>query len=202
MYELEGVRADIDSGSPGPLLIGRDRDVLVSAYGPRWREMVRRKICYFAANQAGVAAPAGLTTSSTNFTLYNPLGSGKVLWLIDIVGQCTIDPAADAAWWLVGNLSPAQAAPASVTALTVRNCYLGAGAGVGLAYSTATLAATPVVIRPLFSVPWATAAGFGQTYLRDQVDGELGIPPGVYVSVQASAAITGVWSMTWAELDE
>lgn len=186
------VQSGLRQGSDGELIVG-------DGHG-RYYEACRQGNLYLASNQAGVAAPAGLTTASLNFTLHNPLGSGVNLVLLNISGQATLDPAADAAVWLVANPTLNQVAPATVTALTVRNALLGNAAGKGLAYSTATLAAAPVVIRPLAGVPWATAAGFAQVYINDDVAGSIIIPPSIYVSIQASAAITLAAAMIWEEV--
>lgn len=190
----------LDGGVLQPLRQGKHGEVVTGFAHGAFHEAASRGSLYFAANQAGVASPAGLTASSLNFTLYNPAGSGVNLSLLLIQGMCTVDPAADAAWYLVGNLSQIQTAPATVTGLTVYNALLGGSAGKGLVYSTATLAAAPVVIRPLLGIGWGTAVGFGSLTCRDRVDGAIIIQPGIYVSVQASAVATGIWSMLWEEV--
>lgn len=166
----------------------------------RYQEAALRGNIYLASNQAGIAATAGLSATSTVFTIYNPLGSGVNLVLLDVCAQATLDPAADAAVWLVANATINQAAPTGVTPLVVRGSFLGNAAGKGIAYSAATLAAAPVVIRPLLTGAWATAVGFANLYCRDEIAGSIIIPPSIYVSVQASAAITLAVSMTWEEV--
>lgn len=166
----------------------------------RYQEAALRGNLYFASNQAGIAATAGLSATSTIFTLYNPASSGVNLVLAEVIAHATVDPAADAAVWLVANVTAAQAAPTSTASLVVRNSLIGVGAGKGIAYSTATLAAAPVVIRPLLTGAWGTAVGFANLYVKDEVAGAIIVPPGIYISVQASAVITVAASMTWEEV--
>src|SRR5438128_3748285 len=90
----------------------------------RYMEAALRGNLYFAANQAGIATPVGLATASKNYTLYNPAGSGRNLVVLDIVVHSQTN-AASGGLYLVGNLTATQAAPASVTAETVRNALLG-----------------------------------------------------------------------------
>lgn len=196
-----GPVAGSDSGVQTVRLAKTGESVTSDAHG-RYYEAAIRGTLFFASNQAGIATPVGLTTASKNFTLYNPAGSGKNLVLLDITVQATADPAADTAIWLVGNLTATQAAPATNTAETVRNGLLGGAAGVGLVYNTTTLASTPVILRALPGVFFASGVGSGQIYARDEVAGSIIIPPGVYVSVQGLTAITLVCSMAWEEVSQ
>lgn len=176
----------------------RTGSLVVSDSHGRYQEAALRGSLFFAANQAGIATPVGLATASKNFTLYNPAGSGRNLVLIDVVVQSQSD-AASGGLYLVGNLTATQAAPVTNTAETVRNCLLGGPAGVGLVYNTTTLAATPVIIRPLPGLVFTTS-GMVLGYARDEVAGSIIIPPGIYISIQGSAAFTLVCSMTWEEV--
>lgn len=164
---------------------------------PRHYEMAKRGNLYFAANQAAIASPAGLATASLNLTLYNPAGSGVDLVLLEILAQASAAPAAGSMVWLVGNLTATQAAPATATALAIRNAYLGGAAGKGLVYSTATLAAAPVVLFPLASVLAVSANPFW--FLRYNVDGQVIVPPGIYISIQASTVVSLQCGMLWEE---
>ncbi len=164
----------------------------------RYQEAVLRGNVFFAANQAGIATPVGLATASKNFTLYNPFGSGKNLVLLDITIQSQSN-AASGGLYLVGNLNPTQVAPATNTTETVRNALLGGPSGAGLVYNTTTLPATPVIIRLLPGLVFTTS-GMLLAYARDEVAGSIIIPPGIFISVQGSAAFTILCSMTWEEV--
>jgi hypothetical protein len=200
-----GVQLLGDGVSSGTLRQGRTAEMIASELQGRYYENVYRGNTYFACNQAAIVSSVGLSTASKVMTLYNPLGSGKNLVLLEVILSMTTLPVISTTVatnvFLAGNLNTAQAAPASVTAETVRNAFLGGGAGSGLVYNTCTLAATPVAIRPLASVDVLTAVGYASLVCKDEVAGALVLQPGVYVSIQASAATLALQaSMTWAEV--
>ncbi len=190
--------AFLADGTQNELRLGKDSGLVVMDGHGRYQEAAVRGNLYFACNQAGIATPVGLATASKNFTLYNPYGSGKNLVLVDILVQSQTN-AASGGLYLVGNLTPTQVAPATNTAETVRNCLLGGGSGVGLVYNTTTLPATPVIIRPLPGLVFTTS-GMLLGYARDEVAGSIILQPGIFISIQGSAAFTLVCSMTWEEV--
>jgi hypothetical protein len=177
---------------------GRYGEIITADGFGRYHEGTFRGQIYSASNQAGIASPAGLSTASTVFTLYNPAGSNVLLSLIDVSWAVTAAPAAATVIWLVGNINPLQAAPATTTALTVVNNNLALVSGAAKAYTTATLAAAPTVLRILGQIDGATnnTAGF----FKDEIAGAIIITPGTYVSVQALTATTLMASMTWQEI--
>jgi hypothetical protein len=175
--------------------------VVTDAHG-RYTEGSLRGNIFSASNQAGIALPVGLATAAKNFTLYNPVNSGKNLVLLEIMMGITLVPAAyTGVVGLVGNFVAGQAAPATATAETVNSSILGAASGAGKVYNTCTLAAAPVWLRSCFSVAWVTT-GTGTTAacVKDEVAGAIVIPPGAYVSMAATAATTVQISMTWEEV--
>jgi len=175
----------------------KDGSIVTQFRGGAYMEAVYRGGVFSAANAAGIAATAGLSATSTVFTLYNPATSKVNLVLLEV----TIVPSGAnfGGIWLVANNTVGQAAPATNTSLTIRNNLVGGGspaAGVGLVYSTTTLAATPVVIRNLGY--FVSAAGVG--LIRDLTDGLVIVAPGSYISVQAATAITLQAGMVWEEI--
>ena len=200
---LAELRAGPITTSDGAINPGRaDRTgAVVSTDGHgRYYESAYRGNLYLASNQAGVATLAGLTALTSSFILYNPVGSGVNLVVNDVIGQVTAAPAATAAVWLTANVTAGQAAPTSATTLISRSAFIGTAGGKGVAYSAASLAAAPVVIRPLASLVTSTAVGMAQTWWRDELAGSVIVPPTYYISVQASAAITIACGMSWEEL--
>lgn len=171
--------------------------VIVAGHGRYWETTSRGNV-FSAANQAAVTSPAGLSTASTVFTLYNPSGSGVMLSIIDIGVAIASAPTAASVVYLVVNNNPIQAAPASATALNITNNYLNTSVGQGKAYSTATLAAVPQVARILASVP--AAANNTALAIKDEVSGAIILQPGTYVSIQATTAISLFTHMTWEEI--
>lgn len=173
--------------------------VCTDAHG-RYTEAALRGNLYFASNSIGVATTAGRSATAAGLIVYNPTGSGVNAALIDVTVQSTVDPAADAAVWLVATQALNQAAPTSVTALEVRNAMLGGSCGRVVAYSAATLAAIPNIIKPLQGVTFGTAVGITQVYVKDELAGSLVLPPSMAVAIEASSAITVVASMLWEEI--
>jgi hypothetical protein len=203
---LEGQVGPIvgQDGARNPIRQARDASAVVQDSHGRYQEAVIRGNVFFACNQAGIAAGTGLATAAKNMTLYNPLGSGKNLVLLEITLAMTVIPAADpGAIMLAANLPTpvVPAAPATVTAETVQNALLGGPAGVAKVYNTATLAAAPVAIRNIASAAWVTTGTTtALNTVKDEVAGAIIIPPGCYVSIMATAAVTLQCSMTWEEV--
>jgi hypothetical protein len=189
---------------------GEYSEVLITELMPRYYEQTYRGNMFNASNQAAVTAPAALTASSVNFTLYNPLGSGKnlVLAFVDItVAQLAETTAGSYQVLLVANAVAGQAAPATTTALATISTLLGSGAqSVAKAFSTATLAAVPVVIKPLLSITSAAAiTGAIANGSSDNIGGTIVVAPGSYISVQGigTSETTSpglIVGMTWAEI--
>lgn len=177
---------------------GKLAELIVGDVHGRYSEPATRGLIFSAANQAPVSSGAGLTASGVNFTLYNPAGSGVLLSLLNISIGINAAPAAASIIYLVQNNNPLQAAPATTTALVVGNNYLGPVTGTGKAFSTATLAAAPTVMRPIAFVPAAaTITGF---VIKEEVAGMIVIPPGCYVSIEATTVISLICSMDWEEI--
>ncbi len=157
---------------------------------------------YVASTQAGVATSTALSTTQTGFTLTNPAGSGKTLVLLRV--DCTVSaaPAGAAPIVLAANVNPVAAAVTQTTPLTVRRANLGvAGTGAGLAASAVTLPAAPVVVAALPG-PIAASAITPVT-INVAFDGSLCVSPGCALSLSSiTTAVTGIWSMTWEEVDE
>jgi len=157
---------------------------------------------YTASTQAGVATTIALSTTQTGFTLTNPAGSGKTLVLLRVDCAVSAAPAGAAPLVLSANVNPVAAAVTQTTALTVRSANLGrAGTGAGLAASGVTLPAAPVVVAAL----QAPVAGSALTpaNINVEFDGSICISPGCALNLASiTTAVTGIWSMTWEEIDE
>ncbi len=155
---------------------------------------------YNASTQAGVALSTALSTTQTGYTLYNPINSGFNLIIQMITVMPTTAPAGISTILLTANNNATATAPSSVTALTVRNSKLGAGANaVGLAYSACTLPAAPQVVAALGGV---SATGSTTPFpIQWETDGIFVVTPGSSVSVNClTTAISAVISMNWTEV--
>lgn len=156
---------------------------------------------FIGANLAGTAVTtqAGLSATTPALTLYNPVNSGKKLVLITTTIGVNAAPAAASTLMLAYN-STSSAAPASTTDATMVSSLIGSTAApAGRCYRVATLAAAPVAFRYIGSV--LAASSTGVIKLIDNINGEIVIPPGGCVSVQATTAISIFASFTWKEID-
>lgn len=155
---------------------------------------------FTASTQAGIALSTALSTTQTGFTLTNPIGSGITLLILKINGALTTAPAAISTVVLAANTNPNAAAVTQTTPLVVRNAKLGNSTqAAGLAASAVTLPAAPAVVMGLGG-PVATGS-VSQPQINVDMEGSLAVQPGCAVSINAlTTAISGVWSMVWAEV--
>lgn len=188
------------SKADGTYLTGRGcktGELAVSQAHGRYHEAVSRGGVYMASNQAEVTFGTALTATAVTFTLYNPVGSLVNLSLLH-VGVTIRTCSTPGHLVLAANVNNAAAAPATNTALTVRNAKLDAAASnTGVAYSVTTLPAAPVAVRALGAT--ITAAGVGS--LNDYVDGGIVLGPNTALTLQGVTVVgTGIISMAWEEI--
>ena len=82
-----------------------------------------------------------------------------------------------------------------------KNTGDGVDTGQGLAYTIATLASTPLWIRPLGSAR-VTGAVEGLPVLSADFDGTVIVVPGTFICFSTlTAAASGLCSITWVEVD-
>jgi len=146
-----------------------------------------------------------LSGTATGFILSNPAGSGKNLVLLDVAVQLTSQVAASACAILCMNINPIAAATVHTTPLVIFNAFVGTGANsVAKADDTATLPATPTVVRPLPLAALGTGTSANVNLApgpADELAGRFIVSPGCAMSVQGSAAIAGaITSALWVEL--
>lgn len=162
-------------------------------------DAVDRGNMFMCSMQAAAALGTGLTATAVTFTLHNPSGSGKNLVIVQTTLAVVVGTTAGFVVYAV-NDTPAQAAPATTTALTIRNCNLGAGsASVARVFSVATLPAAPVATRVLAGIISTTPGGVHS--IVDMVNGGIILPENTSVTIQGiTTNATGVISMMWEEV--
>jgi len=155
---------------------------------------------FHAASQTAATLSA-LSTTATGLILVNPYGSGVNLAVMTITWAFSTAPGGAS---VVGvAMSPAQSATAVTltTPLTVQNAILAgtvAAAGKGKACSAATTVGTPVWVRQLGGP--VAASQVNPPYIRDDVDGQLILPPGTSIQLgYTTTAAVGFGSITWQE---
>ncbi len=177
-----------------------DEGVLLSAdISSRYELSVLEETVFTGANLGGtpVTTQAGLSATTPALTLYNPVGSGVNLVLLNVSVNVTTAPAAVAGLMLAFNALNATP-PATTTTATVTNAIIGfTGTPKGQCFRIATLAAAPVAFNFIGSVGAASTA---LTTLFTNIDGLVIIPPGVAISIQSTSAIAITANYTWKEI--
>lgn len=166
-----------------------DTSVVTQDAHARYQEAVMRGNCYTTANQTAGTTQAGLSGTTPVLTLFNPKGNNKVGVLLYAGATFIVANAAGSAIWLAANVNVAAAAVTG-TAATVSNCALGNGNSPSLlAFTAATLPATPIAISQLAS--GVTGAVTTIPYLLPAgrfFDGSIILLPGSAISIQTSTA--------------
>lgn len=152
---------------------------------------------YMASMQAAAALGTALTATMVTLALYNPLSSGKILNVLR-VGLQVHSPPGGIGGYVLGMVSPPAVAPITNTAALTRRSDGTATAGVGLAFTAATLGAVPTVIGGLGAI---AATGYvGATNFRWD-GGVVALAPGSVITVQGlTTASTGIVDFVWEEL--
>ena len=206
-------------GAPRELRLGRLGELIDCEAVGKYYELSRNKQIYMAAMQPPSAALGTiLTLTAATLTLYNPIGSGVNLSML----QCTVTMAnvmqvatttAHAFAYAV-NIGPINTTPTGLTAGTVvpalltvsGNTALTAGPSMGRVYTAATLPAVPIVARwhpashEQFLTNTNASGGLGAV---DYIDGALVLGQGTAVTLQGLSTTTGangLVSFTWAEI--
>jgi hypothetical protein len=187
--------------------LGKQAQTIVQDFAPRYTEVGYRGLSFCACNQASQAI-SNLSTTQTGFLLINPLGSGRVFWLLDIIiAESSAIGSVVPAVGLAANTTPAALTAytlSAANALTVQPTLIG-GPAVSAAkvYLSSTLPVAPVYVRSIWGgldLGTAPTSGAPNPYVKDEVAGAIGITPGCSVSLTSTAAISAIASMTWLEL--
>ena len=182
----------------------RQGGTVVTELNPRYYENAYRGATYFCCNSAAQALTLTGTTTYTGFVVYNRPNSGKNLAIITAAFAPTVAETGVGAVILFS-----QPIAAAVPALTTTNVANGATStllggttsSVAQVASACTLATNPVFLRPLIGIPWVTATAQAALLCKDEIAGELLVPPGAGVGfVAVTTAITGIAYMSWAEI--
>jgi hypothetical protein len=201
----QGTATSLGDGTLIDPYLGKQAQTMVQDFGPRYQELGYRGLSFCGANQA-TQALSNLNATATGLILINPLGSGKNLWIVDLViAESSAIGSVVPAVGLAANIVPvALASYTLTTSLTIQPTLLGsAGNPVAKLCSAATLPATPVYVRSIWgALDFGTVptTGSPNPYIKDEVAGAIGIAPGCSVSLSATAAISCLSSITWVEL--
>lgn len=176
-------------GSDGSILtIRADKTgapVFAQAHGAYAEPAYRGAIMDACNSVAGIAHGTALSTTPP-ICLWNPPSSGKNLSILKVsLGYVSGTLGAGS---IVYGVVPSQVTvPSGGTELTPQCALLGAPRGVGRAFAGSTLAATPTILRPAFTI--GAFAGGANTPIDtiDIVDGSIIVALGTVFVVQGIA---------------
>lgn len=191
---------------PVALRFGQQRDLIVTPMMGKYYELMRLGLVFSACNLIAGVSPEGALDTTPPFTLYNPKGSGLLVVPLRAKMHYVSGTMPTGLVVLAENKDIAGAAPSGGTALAILNRQTGkAVSGGALAYTGATLAATPVQVAPMWNMN--AYAGAIPPYNWDpyDFDGEQGLAAGASVSLQGASGGAGtaplvVFTMIWAEI--
>ncbi len=155
----------------------------------------------FVGGNVSSKSMVAVSTTATGLILWNPVGSGKKLVLIDMSFQYVTGPTAVTQ---VG-IAIQQASQVIPTGLTVagRSAVAADGSGnlpVGIVWDAATLPVAPVMARWSFG---SCGTAVTTANLVDRIDGSLVLVPGSAAVVAAlTTTAAGVAAFTWAEYNQ
>ncbi len=156
----------------------------------------------FIAGNVSVKSVIAVAAATTGLAVYNPVGSGVKLVLIDVGFSWTTVPGAVHNLG-IGLVASSSTAPSSLTAAgsPARRADGSGQTGAGIAYDAATFASAPVAARWFGGAAWGTSVGVSPYNMIDRVDGSIVVVPGAAMALIAlTTTALGVGHMTWAEL--
>jgi len=182
--------------------LGKNGQLIVADGQGKYHELALNRRLFYS-----YGAPATLTAVNTTYTghlLFNPVGSGVNLVLLEVELGVTVTSASMTGIVLA---SAAQATtPTSVTAVERQsNAFLGGATGAVLGYKVATLTAAGTAFRHLFHNT-AAINTVGVDRVSIDLGGSVIVPPGYWVGLaalgaaSASAAVTS--AILYAEIPE
>ncbi len=202
----QGLASSIGDGSLADPYLGKQAQTIVQDFAPRYAEAAYRGVAFCGSTQAAVAV-TNLVVGATGLILINPLGSGKNIFLVDLViANGTSALATFPTIVLAANTNPVALGSYTLTTpLTIQPSLLGAqSTSVARLLSSATLPVAPVAVRTLWTpqISGSAATVGSEPFVKDEIAGAIGIAPGCAVSLSASAAISLFSSITWIELPQ
>lgn len=202
--KIEGVvgPAQLADGTDSEPRLGRSGEQIVTELHGKYFEQAWRGNLYHASIPlAGVALVASGVTAG--FALYNPIGSGKLMSLIEVRLGLVSGTLVVGTIMHGVNTNPTAVAVTGVTPLTPVSGLIGAsGNPVGKAFATATLPVAPTPLRPL-AIKYPSAAASAPAVVSDLIDGQIVLSPGTswcLFVVGADTTPLELGSVSWEEV--
>jgi len=158
----------------------------------------------YNACSAGAVTLSTLSTTCTGLALSNTYGSGKLLVVKQVDFVPSTAPAGAAVVGIAIHTAISSTDTTHTTPMVIHNAIAKgnvSGNPAGRADAAATLASTPLWLRPMASV--VAASSITPTKYTDYTEGSIIIAPGGCLSLSyLTTAAIGIASITWVEIDE
>ena len=188
--------------------LGNQNETIVSElHAPYYEQAYRGNVFTLSVvTAAALTAYSGGAAGTPMLAVYNPVGSGKNLVVLQTnVGNVVASTLAGTVAFGLYYGTTAVITQATIVAPTSALTQQAAGSVMTGFRNVALTASTAAAnVLPLGSYYWATAAGAIQTpNAAAEPKGTILIPPGSYVALGGSAALTSatwIGSLTWEEI--
>jgi hypothetical protein len=184
-------------GAVNPARSARTGEMLIQDTHGKYYEGSVRKAVFSGHTQTLTTWSAGTNTTCTGFILSNPAGSPVNLVPLQLSIVQTVSAATIIPYILFGGYAAAGIVT-HTTALPVVSTFIGNVKGYGNADSAATLVGSPQWLMPIQN-GFYLGTSPATPGLVDLM-GSFVIPPGGYIGIGATAAVTGHAGMTWEEV--
>lgn len=155
---------------------------------------------FYCASTGTITTQAGVSVSSPTISLYNPIGSGKNLVLLDTGLVYTASPAASSDFFFAYNVTPSsgiQTGTGGRGVVTPALIGKSSTTAIGVCNLQGILPATPTAFRYLSGTTGASA--IGGALLTDATNGKVVVPPGGLISLQTTTAANVLAHIVWRE---
>ena len=182
---------------------GQTGEMAVAQAHARFYDAVRRGNVFTAS--IPVTALSVNSTTFTGLAIANPVGSGKIFSLLEVLVGISTSTTASAGVILTGG---SQVTAITTNLVTQLNAFMGGGGSSSKAVcSSGSTITTATQMRSIWDTGLATSATAPtpapMPFIKDQVDGALLIAPGQLISLQAiTTAISVHASFTWEEIPQ
>lgn len=158
----------------------------------------------YHACSAGAVTLSTVSTTCTGLALSNTYGSGKLLVVHRVFFVPSTAPAGAAPVGISIHTAISSTDTTHTTPMVIHNAIAKgnvSGGPAGRADAAATLASTPLWLRPMGSV--VAASSISPANYTDYTDGSIIIAPGGCLSLSyLTTAAVGIAAVTWVEIDE
>lgn len=181
-----GPRAGADSADFDLRLDKTGAIVSQNAHG-WWHESVSRGNVYVASIPVAGVAPGTALTTLPPFALWNPTASKYDLSILGVYLGYVSGTLGQGSLVYADVAQPA--APTGGTELVTKNLLIGGGRSTARAWTLATVASTPSLLRPSFLIGAVSAATNSMPALcYEETSGGIVVPPGQLLAMQGVTA--------------